>query len=121
MIDHTGINVSNFEMRRKKYFNLSSQIAQLDNAQLHSLFDNSESNESSTGWGKSHTIVLGQSQVFVKRLPVTNIEFDNQFSTKNLYNLPTYCNYGIGSIASTGFGIFRELISHWRGKLPLSH
>jgi hypothetical protein len=112
MIDHTGINVNNFEIRRKKYFKLSSQIAQLDNVQLHSLFDNSESNKSSTGWGMSHTIVLGQSQVFVKRIPVTNIEFDNQFSTKNIYNLPTYCNYGIGSIASTGFGIFRELISH---------
>jgi hypothetical protein len=97
------------ELRRKRYFKLSSQIAQLDNAQLHSLFDHSESNESSTGWGMHHTIVLGQSEVFVKRIPVTNIEFDNLFSTKNLYDLPTYCNYGFGS---TGFGVFRELVTH---------
>ncbi|WP_026735269.1 hypothetical protein [Fischerella sp. PCC 9605] len=97
------------EIRRKKYFKLSSQIAQLDNAQLHSLFDNSESNESSTGWGRNHTIILGESKIFVKRVPVTNIEFDNQFSTKNLYDLPTYCNYGFGS---TGFGVFRELVTH---------
>jgi hypothetical protein len=103
---------NSLEHRRKKYFNLSSQIAQLDHAQLHSLFDNSESNESSTGWGMSHTIALGQSQVFVKRLPVTNIEYDNLFSTRNLYNLPTYCNYGIGYFASTGFGVFRELVTH---------
>ncbi|MEH2294609.1 hypothetical protein [Nostoc sp.] len=97
------------ETRRKKYFKLSSQIAQLDNAQLRSLFDNSESNESSTGWGMNHAIVLGESKVFVKRVPVTNIEFDNLFSTRNLYDLPTYCNYGFGS---TGFGVFRELVTH---------
>ncbi len=97
------------ELRRKKYFDLSIQIAQLDNAQLRSLLENSESNESSTGWGVNHTIVLGKSKVFVKRVPVTNIEFDNQFSTRNLYNLPIYCNYGFGS---TGFGVFRELVTH---------
>ncbi|MCC5670468.1 hypothetical protein LC653_43505 [Nostoc sp. CHAB 5784] len=39
------------EIRSQRYFKLSSQIAQLDNAQLRSLFENSESNESSTGWG----------------------------------------------------------------------
>ncbi|BAY46408.1 hypothetical protein SAMD00079811_40190 [Scytonema sp. HK-05] len=100
---------NHIELRRKKYFKLSSQIAQLDNAQLHSLFNNSESNESSTGWGINHAIVLGQSKVFVKRVPVTNIEYDNLFSTRNLYDLPTYCNYGFGS---TGFGVFRELVTH---------
>jgi hypothetical protein len=97
------------EIRSKRYFHLSSQIAQLDNAQLHSLFGNSQLNESSTGWGMNHTIALGESKVFVKRVPVTNIEFDNLFSTKNLYDLPTYCNYGFGS---TGFGVFRELVTH---------
>lgn len=97
------------ELRRKRYFKLSSQIAQLDNAQLSSLFDNGESNESSTGWGTNHAIVLGQSKVFVKRVPVTNLEYDNLFSTRNLYDLPTSYNYGIGS---TGFGVFRELVTH---------
>ncbi|MEO0968315.1 MAG: hypothetical protein AAFX80_08235 [Cyanobacteria bacterium J06639_18] len=96
-------------LRRKRYFKLSSQIAQLDNAQLHCLFTNSQFNESSAGWGMNHTIILEESKVFVKRVPITNIEYENQFSTKNLYNLPTYCNYGFGS---TGFGIFRELVTH---------
>ena len=100
---------NHIELRRKRYFKLSSQIAQLDNAQLHSLFNNGESNESSTGWGINHTVVLGQSKVFVKRVPVTNIEYDNLFSTKNLYDLPTYFNYGFGF---TGFGVFRELVTH---------
>ncbi len=76
------------------------------------LFDRSESNESSTGWGSSHIINLGQSKVFAKRLPVTNLEYANLFSTRNLYDLPTFCNYGIGYFASTGLGIFRELATH---------
>jgi serine/threonine protein kinase len=97
---------NHLEIRKKVYFNLSSQIARLDNAQLRSLFDD---RELSIGWGTSHPIDLGQSKVFVKRIPVTNLEYDNLFSTRNLYNLPTYCNYGFGS---TGFGVFRELIAH---------
>lgn len=100
---------NHIELRRKRYFKLSSQIAQLDNAQLRSLFDHGESNESGTGWGMNHTIVLEQSKVFVKRFPVTNIEYDNLFSTRNLYDLPPSYSYGI---ASTGFGVFRELITH---------
>ncbi|MBD0333976.1 MAG: hypothetical protein ICV62_00665 [Cyanobacteria bacterium Co-bin13] len=99
------------DLRRKRYFKLSSQIAQLENAQLHSLFGDSEPNLS---WGLTHTIVLGQSKVFVKRVPVTNLEYDNLFSTKNLYNLPTYFNYGLGSagLGVAGLGVFRELVTH---------
>ena len=56
------------EQRRQRYFKLSSQLAQLDNTQLHSLFNNRNSR---LGWGLTHTIVLGQSKVFVKRVPIT--------------------------------------------------
>ncbi|HAA30240.1 MAG TPA: hypothetical protein DCE56_24345 [Cyanobacteria bacterium UBA8553] len=101
---------NSLEIRRHKYFQLSSQIAQFDNAQLRSLLDNSWSNESSTGWGMHHVIILEESKVFVKRVPVTNLEYDNLFSTKNLYGLPTHYNYGIGS--TPGLGVFRELVTH---------
>jgi hypothetical protein len=94
------------QLRIETYFKLSSQIAHLDNGQLHALFDTSAA---FTGWGINHTISIGSSKVFVKRVPLTNIEYDNMFSTKNLYDLPTYYNYGIGS---AGFGVFRELVTH---------
>jgi hypothetical protein len=97
---------NHLETKRQTYFNISLQIARLDDAQLCSLFDD---RELSTGWGINQTIEIGQSQVFVKRIPVTNIEYENLFATKNLYELPTYYNYGIGS---AGFGVFRELITH---------
>ncbi|MBD0266877.1 MAG: hypothetical protein ICV77_01155 [Cyanobacteria bacterium Co-bin8] len=98
-------------LRRKRYFKLSSQIAQVDNAQLHSLLGDSHSGLS---WELTHTVVLGQSKVFVKRIPVTDIEYDNLFSTRNLYDLPTYFNYGLGSagLGVAGLGVFRELVTH---------
>jgi hypothetical protein len=98
--------------RTNKYFQIGSQLAHLDNVGLRDLLDRSESNESSTGWGSSQVINLKKFKVFVKCLPVTNLEYDNLFSTRNLYELPNFCNYGIGSFASTGFGIFRELATH---------
>ncbi|MDZ7950539.1 protein kinase [Nostoc sp. DedQUE09] len=100
---------NHLELRTKSYFKLSSQLAGLDNMQLCSLFDNNEPSTSSSSSGRNHTIVLGQFKIFVKRIPITNIEYENLFSTKNLYDLPTCFNYGVGSI---GFGVFRELITH---------
>jgi hypothetical protein len=92
--------------RKKRYFQLSSQIAQLDNEQLLTLFNDTEPK---MGWGINHTIRMGESAVFVKRVPITDLEYHNLLSTKNLYDLPTYYNYGIGS---AGFGVFRELMAH---------
>jgi hypothetical protein len=92
--------------RKKRYFQLSSQIAKLDNTQLLALFNDQEPR---MGWGINHTIQMGESAVFVKRVPITDVEYHNLLSTKNLYDLPTYYNYGIGS---AGFNVFRELMAH---------
>jgi hypothetical protein len=93
-------------LRRKRYFELSSRIAQLEPAQVRALFDESEA---SGGWGRSQTVEIAGTKVFVKRVPVTDLEYENLFSTRNLYDLPTYYNYGVGS---AGFGVFRELVTH---------
>jgi hypothetical protein len=100
---------NSLELRKQKYFEISELISRLDHKALNLLLDQSEPNESGTGWGMNHMIVFGQSKVFVKRVPVTDIEYDNLFSTKNLYDLPAACSYGINS---TGLGVFRELIAH---------
>jgi len=97
---------NHLQKRRKLYFELSSKIALIDNARLHSLFGESGAQSS---YGRNHIITLGRSKVFVKRVPVTDIEYDNMFSTRNLYDLPTYYNYGFGS---AGLGVFRELVTH---------
>src|SRR5437870_13404953 len=94
------------QLRRERYFKLSSEIAQIDNSQLSSLFGDSASG---AGWGRNHTLDIGRSKVFVKRIPVTDLEYENLFSTRNLYDLPADYNYGVGS---AGLGVFRELVTH---------
>ena len=94
------------ETRIDTYCKLNTHLAYLDNEHLHSFFVGEKNTH---GWGENHIIKLGKSKVFVKRLPVTDLEYKHTFSTKNLYGLPTYYNYGIGSV---GLGIFRELLMH---------
>jgi hypothetical protein len=47
--------------------------------------------------------------VFVKRVPLTDVELAHPSSTRNMFRLPGYYNYGVGS---AGFGVFRELTTH---------
>jgi hypothetical protein len=97
---------NSLQRRRKLYFTLSSEIAQIDNARLGSLLGGSKTRSS---YGENHTIGVGRSKVFVKRVPVTDLEYENMFSTRNMYDLPTYYNYGLNS---AGLGVFRELVTH---------
>ncbi|MFC8519741.1 protein kinase family protein [Streptomyces sp. NPDC057257] len=64
--------------------------------------------------GRATLIDVDGVQVFVKRVPLTDVERrpDNHRSTANLFGTPPYCHYGIGSIPSPGFGAWRELAAH---------
>lgn len=92
--------------RHQTYYRLSSQLAQLDNEALRLRLENTAEKP---GWGKTDTITVDGTTIFVKRLPVTPVEYAHQFSTQNHYDLPTYYHYGIWS---GGFGVFRELVTH---------
>jgi tRNA A-37 threonylcarbamoyl transferase component Bud32 len=92
--------------RSATYFALSSQVALLSNEQLITLFSQ---NKTTMGWGKNQVLEIGGRKVFIKRVPITDLEYQNSFSTENFYHLPLYYNYGVGS---AGFGVFRELIAH---------
>ncbi len=91
---------------KARYYRLSSQLAQVDKTQLESLLSGSGPTR---GWGGTQVIPVGGSKVFVKRVPMTDVEHENLFSTKNLFDLPFFYNYGVGS---AGFGVFRELVTH---------
>lgn len=92
--------------RQSTYYTLSTTLAFLTPDQLKTLLQNAESTH---GWGINHTISIGKHKVFVKSIPVTDLEFAHPFATRNLYDLPTYYNYGVGS---AGFGVWRELVAH---------
>ena len=97
---------AHLDRRRQTYFKLSSAIAHLDNAQVRALFG---SGETISSWSKNHVIDIARSKVFVKRIPLTDREHEQMFSTSNLYDLPAYYHYGFGS---AGLGVFRELVAH---------
>lgn len=99
---------NDLKTRIDKYYQLSTRLIYLDNEQLSSFF---KGERDTHGWGENRIIKLGKSKVFVKRIPLTDLEYNHMFSTKNLYDLPTYYNYGVGS---AGFGVFRELLMHVR-------
>lgn len=92
--------------RRATHFSVNSEIAGMSNAEIRTLLSEGET---SPGWGTHQTVDVGGTKVFVKSVPVTELEYANAFSTRNLYDMPLYYNYGVGS---AGFGVFRELLTH---------
>lgn len=63
-----------------------------------------------TGIGGSTWLlnIVGE-PVFVKRIPLTDVERRHEGSTADLYGLPTWSHYGVGS---AGGGAWRELEAH---------
>ena len=61
--------------------------------------------------GTSLQIEIDNTPVFVKKVPLTDLELqtENYMSTANIFNLPMCYQYGIGS---AGFGAWRELAAH---------
>ena len=59
--------------------------------------------------GNTCTVDVAGESVFVKLIPLTDLERDRPYSTRNHYRLPTYYQYGVGS---AGFGAWRELVTH---------
>jgi len=99
---------NDLKTRIDTYCKLNTHLSYFNNEQLSSLF---QGERNTRRWTENHIIKLGKSKVFVKRIPLTELEYIHMFSTKNLYNLPTYYNYGVDS---AGLGTFRELLMHIR-------
>ncbi|MFD7645551.1 protein kinase family protein [Kitasatospora sp. NPDC059795] len=61
--------------------------------------------------GRAGALEIDGTRVFVKRVPLTDLELEpaQLRSTANLFELPGFYQYGIGS---AGFGAWRELAAH---------
>ncbi|WP_330238636.1 protein kinase family protein [Streptomyces sp. NBC_00525] len=64
--------------------------------------------------GKCALLEIAGTPTFVKRVPLTDLERQPEHvrSTANLFELPGFCQYGVGAIGSPGFGAWRELAVH---------
>ena len=91
--------------RIKKYHILHSKLQNMSSEELIKIFNLGIKPElKNNSIGKIDGI-----NIFIKKIPCTTLEFNNMFDTSNLFNLPTYYNYPIGS---AGINCFRELLTH---------
>ncbi|UBU18625.1 BUD32 family EKC/KEOPS complex subunit [Nonomuraea gerenzanensis] len=97
------------DTRLTTHRDISTALARYDDRGLAALLER-EATPLGTGiGGTSARLEVGGTPVFVKRLPITGPELRHPHSTANLFGLPPFCQYGIGS---PGFGAWRELAAH---------
>lgn len=65
--------------------------------------------DATPGFGSARVVHIGGRRVFAKSLPLTHRELERGYSTENVFRLPAFFHYGVGS---AGFGPFRELAAH---------
>jgi hypothetical protein len=96
-----------------RYGDVSTALALLSDHQLGRLVDAAPAIGSGVG-GASALLDVAGASVFVKRIPVTDLERvpDNVMSTANLFGLPTFCQYGVVLLPAGGFGVWRELAAN---------
>ncbi|MFJ9031647.1 protein kinase family protein [Streptomyces sp. NPDC102274] len=89
---------------------VSTSLALYSDRALSELVDTAVPIGSGIG-GKSALLEVAGTPVFVKRVPLTDLERrpEHVRSTANLFELPVFCQYGVGG---PGFGAWRELAVH---------
>ncbi|MFJ3709605.1 protein kinase family protein [Streptomyces sp. NPDC090053] len=92
---------------------VSTSLALHSDQALGDLVDAAEPIGSGIG-GKSALLEIDGTPVFVKRVPLTDLERQpgHVRSTANLFELPVFCQYGVGTIGGPGCGAWRELAVH---------
>lgn len=105
-----NIKPMNQSTRVRRHKEISSFLASLGDDTIASLLAEATTKQSGFG-GRTARLQVGDVQVFCKMVPLTDLEVDAGVhgSTENVFCLPTYYQYGIGSV---GFGAWRELAAH---------
>ncbi|MFJ5972455.1 protein kinase family protein [Streptomyces sp. NPDC093060] len=99
-----------FPERLAAHTRIVRSLAPLGDRQLAELVAAGETLGTGIG-GRAVRLLVDGRPVFVKRVPLTDLERlpGNERSTANLFGLPSYCHYGIGS---PGYTAWRELAAH---------
>jgi hypothetical protein len=91
--------------RRARHRKLSALLASCDDIELVALVGTGRASSVGVGGGSALLDVDG-APVFAKRIPLTDRELAHPRSTANLFDVPTFCQYGV---VSPGFNAWREL------------
>lgn len=92
---------------------VSTALALHSDLALRELVDAAEPIGAGIG-GKSALLEIAGTPVFVKRVPLSDLERQPEHvrSTANLFDVPLFYHYGVGLIGGAGFGAWRELAVH---------
>lgn len=96
--------------RVSRWARLSAALALLSDQQLTRVVDEAEPLATGIG-GSTLAFEIEGIKVFAKRLRLTDLERrpENRLSTRNLFELPSFCQRNVGSV---GFGVWRELAAN---------
>jgi hypothetical protein len=96
--------------RLARYSTVSTSLALLSDRRLGELMDQAPLIGTGIG-GAAVRLEVEGTPVFAKRVPLTDLERrpEHVMSTANLFQLPTFTQYGVGS---AGGGVWRELAAH---------
>jgi len=99
--------------RRRTYDLLAPRLAALSDDHLAALLAETGSWPANIHGNQSGVIEVEGAKVFVKKIALTDLErtAGNEGSTADLFNLPAFYHYGVGS---AGFGAWRELRAYLR-------
>lgn len=98
-------------LRRSRHDRISALLAARSDDELAAALRGAPTDAVGVGGGCSVLDVDGV-PVFAKRIPMTDREPAHPRSTANLFDLPTYCQYGMYRLAGPGFGARRELAAN---------
>ena len=98
------------QRRFSNYRLLSTKLASFNDQGLAELIQAASGLGTSIG-GSSFMLKIDNLPIFIKKIKLSSLEStpENFKSTKNIFQLPLYYQYGVGS---AGFGAWRELAAH---------
>ncbi|TVX93795.1 protein kinase family protein [Paenibacillus agilis] len=98
------------DIRLSRYDAVTSSLTLLSDEQLRNRVEEAAILNTGIG-GTTALLQINEIPVFVKKVRLTELErsAENVMSTRNMFDLPPYCHYGIGS---PGSGAWREVAAH---------
>lgn len=100
--------MSSQKERLEKYNKAVAALEQISDEEIAAKLFAAKQVHSGIG-GSATKLEIAGVAIFAKKVALTDLEKQNPFSTKNLFDLPIYYQYGIGS---SGFGVWREIACH---------
>lgn len=97
------------QTRYSRYNYISQHLGKLNDESISALLE--QGTPMHSGWGSSIKLDIDGIPIFVKKVPLNKVEGspENIRSTENLFDIPLYYQYGVGS---GGFSVWRELSAH---------